>query len=68
MLGPGSQPLPIEANVLITAAGTAARYLVILDSEPLGADAVAAVDRLQPQLPATARRSRAGGHALRSGR
>jgi len=51
VLGPGSQPLPVEANVLVSADGGAARFLLILDTEPLGAAAVAAIDGLQRRLP-----------------
>lgn len=51
VLGPGSQPLPVEANALISGKGDAARFLVILDSEPLGAAAVSAIDGLSAKLP-----------------
>ncbi len=52
VLGPGSQPLPVVNNVLVSKDGGAARFLVILDSEPLGATAVADIDRLQDRMPA----------------
>ncbi len=52
VLGPGSQPLPVQTGLLVTRGGGAARYLVVLDQEPLGASAVSAVDRLQRRLPA----------------
>ena len=51
VLGPGSQPLPVEVNVLVSREGDAARYLLILDSEPLGAAAVEAIDAIQERLP-----------------
>ncbi len=51
VLGPGSQPLPVEVNVLVSRGGNAARYLLILDSEPLGAAAVTAIDAIQDRLP-----------------
>lgn len=51
VLGPGSQPVPLEKNILVSADGGAARFLVILDSDPLGATAVADIDRLQERLP-----------------
>ena len=52
VLGPGSQPLPVENNILVSKDGGAARFLVILNSDPLGATAVADIDRLQQHLPA----------------
>ena len=52
VLGPGSQPRAVERNILIAGDGGAARFLVILSSDPLGATAVADVDRLQRRLPA----------------
>ncbi len=52
VLGPGSQPLPVENNILVSRDGGAARFLVILNSDPLGATAVADIDRLQQRLPA----------------
>ena len=52
VLGPGSQPRPVERNILIAGDGRAARFLVILDSDPLGATAVTDIDRLQQRVPA----------------
>lgn len=57
VLGPGSQPVPIAAGVLVTRDRDAARYLVILDDAPLGAAAVQTFDRLQADLPGMVRRA-----------
>ena len=51
VLGPGSQPRPVENNILVSGDGGAARFLVILNSDPLGAKAVADIDRLNRRLP-----------------
>ncbi len=52
VLGPGDLHLPRGVNVLTTADNRAARYLVVLDSSPLGAEAIDHVRRLQQRLPA----------------
>ncbi len=51
VLGPGSQPSAAERTVLIAGNRDAARYLVVLDVDPLSADAVTAVDGLERALP-----------------
>lgn len=51
VLGPGSQPGPVERLLLLSDDGDAARYLMILDSDPLGADAVATTNLVQGALP-----------------
>lgn len=51
VLGPESQPVPVQAGLLVSRDGNAARYLVVLDQEPLGASAVKTVDRLTADLP-----------------
>lgn len=52
VLGPGDLHLPRGLDVLTTGDNRAARYLVVLDSSPLGAEAIEHVRRLQRQLPA----------------
>ncbi len=47
VLGPGSQPRTVERQLLVAPDGNAARFLVVLDSDPLGSTAVDTVDRLQ---------------------
>ena len=51
VLGPGDLPLPDDLGVLVTADGKAARYLLVLDSVPLGADAIATLRDLRAELP-----------------
>lgn len=51
VLGPGMQPLPVEAGVLTARGGDAARFLLVLDDEPLGAAAVDTADTLAEELP-----------------
>ncbi len=51
VLGPGSQPVPIEAGVLLARSGEAARYLLVLEDDPLGAAAVDTVAALADRLP-----------------
>lgn len=51
VLGPGDLHLPRGVDVLTTGDDRAARYLVVLDSSPLGAEAIGHVRRLQRQLP-----------------
>lgn len=51
VLGPESQPVPVQGGLLVNRDGNAARYLVVLDQEPLGASAVHTVDRLTAELP-----------------
>ena len=50
VLGPGSQPTAVERRALTSREHDAARFLVVLDSDPLGARAVQTVDRLQRDL------------------
>lgn len=51
VLGPGDQLAPVEFGVLLARAGDAARYLVVLEDEALGATAIGAVRRLENRLP-----------------
>ncbi len=57
VLGPGDQPTRLELGVLLDEGGEAARYLVVLNSEALGASAIRTVGDLQRELPALLRRS-----------
>lgn len=57
VLAPGDQPGRLEEGVLLSGDGDAARFLVVLDSDPLGAAAVDTVDELQQRLPALVERS-----------
>ena len=51
VLSPGTLPRRLDANVLSTADGAAARYLLVLDDPALGADAIDSVSALQDRLP-----------------
>ena len=50
VLGPAQNPLPNEYGIVFSRDGNAARFVVILDSDPLGAPAVADLRRLQDRL------------------
>ena len=75
VLGPGDAPPIGEFNVLLARSGDAARFLVVLDSEPLEAAAINSVESLRQRMPALlgvaglrdARVSLAGDTALAEG-
>ena len=51
VLGPGDLPLPAELGVLVTRDEQAARYLLVFDSAPLGAQAIEDLTALRRELP-----------------
>ncbi|MEV0454973.1 MMPL family transporter [Catellatospora methionotrophica] len=51
VMGPGDKLVPSDLNVFQAADGSAARYLLILADEPLGATAVQTLTRLEDELP-----------------
>jgi RND superfamily putative drug exporter len=51
VLGPGDQPLPVELGLVLSRDGNAARYLIVLDDQPLGASAIDTVAGLRDDLP-----------------
>ncbi len=51
VLGPQDQPAGFELSVLLAETGTAARFLIVLDDDPLGAAAIHTVDRIEQSLP-----------------
>ncbi|MEU7825695.1 MMPL family transporter [Catellatospora sp. NPDC049133] len=55
VLGPADDAIPQDLHVFRTADGTAARFLVVLADEPLGARAVQTLSRLQQDLPGLVR-------------
>ncbi|WP_144120189.1 MMPL family transporter [Catellatospora sichuanensis] len=55
VLGPGDDIVPQDLHVFRTPDDTAARYLLILSDEPLGARAVQTLSRLQQDLPGLVR-------------
>jgi RND superfamily putative drug exporter len=64
VLGPGDLPPFLrQFDVLTTADGGAARYLVVLDSSPLGAEAVAHLRELRRSMPSLLREAGLGGAA-----
>ncbi|MGY1723194.1 MMPL family transporter [Blastococcus sp. SYSU DS0533] len=50
VLGPAQNPLPDNYGVVFSADGDAARFVVILDSDPLAAEAIADLRRLEDRL------------------
>lgn len=54
VLGPGDDAIPAELNVFRAPDGSAARYLLVLSTEPLGARAIDTISRLREDLPALA--------------
>lgn len=58
VIGPADNPLRADLGVVYSASGNAARYIVVLDSDPLGARAVADLRALQRALPALGASSR----------
>ncbi|GIF99440.1 putative membrane protein ActII-3 [Catellatospora citrea] len=55
VLGPGDDIVPQDLHVFRTPDATAARYLLVLSDEPLGARAVQTLSRLQHDLPGLVR-------------
>ena len=51
VLGPGSLPDELVRGALVTRTGDAARLLVVLDHDPLGARAIRDLDHLSADLP-----------------
>ena len=51
VVGPGDQLLPVELGIFLSRDGGAARYLVVLDDEPLGATAVDTLRGIREQMP-----------------
>ena len=51
VLGPGDQPIPDDLGLVLSRDGNAARFLIVLDDQPLGATAIDTVAGLQAELP-----------------
>ncbi len=64
VLGPGSQAPAVERRLLLSPDGDAARYLMILDADPLGADAIATTAAVQRALPDLQRRAGLAGDSV----
>ncbi|SNR25047.1 putative drug exporter of the RND superfamily [Blastococcus mobilis] len=52
VLGPAQNPLPQEFGIVFSRDGDAARFVVVFDSDPLTAPAIADLTLLQERLPA----------------
>jgi RND superfamily putative drug exporter len=57
VIGPADLPTKQPRGVLLSDSGNAARYLVIYDSDPLGAQAIGYVRQLESNLPAVVTQS-----------
>jgi RND superfamily putative drug exporter len=57
VLGPADEPLPARRGVFYADDGNAARMIVIFDDDPLSADAISEVRRLQTRLPELAQQA-----------
>jgi RND superfamily putative drug exporter len=51
VLGPRDQPLPLELGLFTAPDGGAVRFLLVLDSDPLGADAMAGLRQIRDRMP-----------------
>jgi RND superfamily putative drug exporter len=51
VLGPGTAPSLPARDIVVTEEGEAARFLIVLDDDPLGADAVDTLARLEDRMP-----------------
>ncbi|GGL92941.1 hypothetical protein GCM10011594_10960 [Nakamurella endophytica] len=54
VLGAAQNPLPEDYGIVVSRDGNAARFVVVLDSDPLGARAIADLQQLQGRLQALA--------------
>ena len=52
VLGPADQPAPSRAGVMLAPGGGAARYVLVLEGDPDGANAIDALSQLESHLPA----------------
>lgn len=58
VIGPGQRPYQRRFGAFIASSGTAARYVVVLASDPLGPRAIAAVEHLRSAMPKLMARAR----------
>lgn len=52
VIGPADQPLPSRAGIMLAPGGDAARYVLALEGDPDGADAIDALSQVEADLPA----------------
>ena len=57
VIGPTDQPLPSRAGLMLAPGGGAARYVLALEGDPDGAEAIGALSRTEADLPAMLERS-----------
>lgn len=67
VIGPADRAIPSELNLFRSPDGSAARYLLVLDDEPLGATAVRNLTSLQADLPGLLQAAGLGGTAYSLG-
>jgi RND superfamily putative drug exporter len=60
VLGPSAEPLPSEPGLMVAPSGDAARFILVLDGDPDGADASEALSRIEERLPELVQRSGLG--------
>lgn len=60
VLGPAQQPLPRRGGAVIALSGDAARFLVVLDADPNGTEAIETLHGLESRLPELLRASGLG--------
>jgi len=51
VLGPADQPLPLELGLFLAPGGGATRYLLTLDSDPLGAQGIDGLRQVRERMP-----------------
>ncbi|HEY2335206.1 MAG TPA: MMPL family transporter [Solirubrobacterales bacterium] len=57
VLGPADQPAPSRAGLMLAPSGGAARYVLVLEGDPDGANAINALSQVESNLPAMLERS-----------
>ena len=67
MLSPSALPDQAVQGALVTKAGDAARLLIVLDHDPLGATAISDVNDLSAAMPGLLQRAGLEGTRLRPG-
>jgi RND superfamily putative drug exporter len=60
VVGPREQPPPPAPRTMVSSDGSAARYAVVLDEDPLGAPAIDGMRALRERMPTLLRRSGVG--------
>ncbi len=67
-LGPGNNPLRISFHAALAKDGNAARYFIVLKTDPLGAQAISSLRHLEAMMPSLLKHTGlAGAHVLYAG-